>query len=218
VGLPTISVQGNEPPIYLDHGGIVSSVLLTLATAATRNPEWVLGMLRDLDAVAVVEARGMSVTDRGSEDIIRAIYEVIGTPVVEMNAGQALQYAKRLEDAADSVSTEIDRSLRHQFKLREAQKLLTESAEPLKFDAASIAERQAVASGQMPGAAMVMRLGTSKPAFGQESPEVAAKNNRAQDAYDSLYNGTPPHERTENNQIPSAQDVADALVNGEERN
>lgn len=128
VGLPTITVQGNEPPIYLDHDGIVSSVLLTLATAATRNPEWVIDMLRDLDAVAVVEARGMSVMDRGSEDIIRSIYEVIGTPVVEMGAGQALQYAKRLEDAADSVSSEIDRQTRAAFRLREAQKLVSAAA------------------------------------------------------------------------------------------
>lgn len=128
VGLPSINVQGNEPPIYVDHDDIVSSVLLTLATAATRNPEWVLDMLRDLDAVAVVEARGMSVMDRGSSDIIRAIYEVIGTPVVEMGAGQALQYAKRLEDAADSVSNETDRQARAAFRLREAQKLVSAAA------------------------------------------------------------------------------------------
>src|SRR5690606_12296470 len=117
VGLPTISVQGNEPPIYLDHNNIVSSVLLTLATAATRNPEWVLDMLRDLDAVAAVEARGMSVTDRGSEDIIRDIYEVIGTPVVEVGVGQALQYAKHLEDVVDLVSNEIDCYARATFRL-----------------------------------------------------------------------------------------------------
>lgn len=128
VGLPAINVQGNEPPIYVDHDDIVSSVLLTLATAASRNPEWVMDMLRDLDAVAVVEARGMSVMDRGSSDIIRAIYEVTGTPVVEMSAGQALQYAKRLEDAADSVSTEIDRQTRAAFRLREAQKLVSAAA------------------------------------------------------------------------------------------
>jgi hypothetical protein len=129
VGLPTISVQGNEPPIYLDHDGIVSSVLLTLATAATRNPEWVLDMLRDLDAVAAVEARGMSVTDRGSEDIIRDIYEVIGTPVVEVGVGQALQYAKHLEDVVDLVSNEIDCYARATFRLLKAQKLVLQAGD-----------------------------------------------------------------------------------------
>lgn len=164
--LPGIMVQGNEGPVYLDCESVVSSVMLALAHATTHNPEWVLDILRDMDAVAMVEARGMSVSDRGTEDILRDLYNAIGTPVLEMSAGKAITYAKRLNDAADAVSNEIDRDTRRQFRLREAQQLVSEAA--AQNTAAQAVERTV---GQETGSHNVQtlasaKLGEPRPAFG----------------------------------------------------
>lgn len=194
VNLPSIEVRGNEGPVYLHCHDVVSSVLMALAAHTAADPEAIVSELQDINAVALVEARDIYVEGPSAAERVENLLLRLGSPVLEMNAGTAIQYAKRLEDAADAVSPEADRDLRHQFKLRAARQLLDVEASKVKPDAASIAQRQAMAADQMAGAAMVMRLGEAKPAFVQ-----------------------PPHERTENNQIPSAQDVADALINGEER-
>jgi hypothetical protein len=128
VGLPNISIQGQEPPIRLDHNAIVASIMIGLADLATRNPEWLIEQLKDLDAITVIEARGMHVSDKSADDVIRAVYEIIGHPVVEVDAGTAIQWAKRLVEAADYISAPGDRAARAAFRLREAQALVSAAA------------------------------------------------------------------------------------------
>lgn len=182
VNLPAIEVRGNEGPVYMNCEGVVASVLRALAAHVAANPDNLVAELQDINAVAAVEARDIYVEGPSADQRIEDLMLRLGTPTLELTAGLAIQYAQRLEEAADSVSIGADRDLRHQFKLREAQKMLSAAG----FD---VVDRPKDA-----GTAVVMRLGEARPAFVQ-----------------------PSHERTENNQIPSAQDVTDALINGEER-
>lgn len=167
VNLPTIEVRGNEGPVYMHCHDVVSSVLMALAAHAAVDPEAVMSELQDISVVAACEGRDIYVEGPSADQRVENLLMRLGVPTLEMSAGVALQYAKRLEEAADAVSPEADRNLRQQFKLREAQKLLAESVGQGE-------QREA-------GTAMVMRLGEAKPAFVQ-----------------------PPHERTENNQLPPA--------------
>lgn len=129
VQMPDISVQGNEAPIYMDCTAVVSSVLASLSNLVHRGDgAWLLDQLEDIHALLGLEARGMTAADVSADAKISELLEQTGTPVLEMSAGTAIQYAKRLEDAADSVSSAIDKDTRYQFKLREARKMVEAAA------------------------------------------------------------------------------------------
>lgn len=125
VQIPEITVQGNEAPIYMDCTDVVSSIIMALAHVANRgDAAWLADQLVDIHVLGQLEGRGLSAQDTSAAAKIQELFEQIGTPILELSAGTAIQYAKRLEDAATSVSNEIDRQTRYEFKLREARKMV----------------------------------------------------------------------------------------------
>lgn len=129
VQMPEVMVQGNEAPIYLDCTAVVSSVIMAMAHVANRgDAAWLTDQLVDIYVLGQLEGRGLSAQDTSSAAKIGELFEQIGTPVLELSAGTAIQYAKRLEDAADAISNDVDRDTRYQFKLREARKLVEAAA------------------------------------------------------------------------------------------
>ena len=159
VQIPEITVQGNEAPIYMDCTDVVSSIIMALAHVANRGDSaWLTDQLVDIHVLGQLELRGLSAQDTSAAAKIGELFEQIGTPVLELSAGTAIQYAKRLEDAADSVSSDIDKDTRYQFKLREARKLV---------DAATILDRHPslTVSGKSntPDPAAVVHALSSKP-------------------------------------------------------
>lgn len=125
VQIPQVMVQGNEAPIYLDCTDVVSSVIMAMAHVVNRGDgTWLLDQLADIHVLGALEGRGLSATDTSADGKIGELLEQVGTPVLELSAGTAIQYAKRLEEAADAVSNDIDRQTRYEFRLREARKLV----------------------------------------------------------------------------------------------
>lgn len=173
-GLPGISVQGKEGPIYLNCESVVSSIMLALSHATSHNPEWVMETLRDLDAVAVVEGRGMSVSDKGTEDILRDLYNAIGTPMLEISGGTAITYAKRLTEAADFTANEIELDARQECRLRDAQQLVTAAAE--QNTAAQAAVERAASQGDAQSVRTLSggTFGEPHPAFSNPDQSPAA--------------------------------------------
>lgn len=129
VQMPEVMVQGNEAPIYLDCTAVVSSVIMAMAHVANRGDAgWLTDQLVDIYVLGQLEGRGISAQDTSAADKIGELFEQIGTPILELNASTAIRHAKRLEDAADSISSDIDKDTRYQFKLREARKLVEAAA------------------------------------------------------------------------------------------